>query len=119
MNRPRQILPWVLSGFYALLIFAGSSVPLPAFPGTISLPDKLAHVLEYLPLGLLLMWAFWSSGSPTRKRALLTTVFVVMLYALSDEFHQSFVPGRQPEVIDGVMDVLGGLIGGSFFRWPK
>ena len=35
----------------------------------------------------------------------------VLLYALSDEFHQSFVPGRNPRLIDVSIDLLGAALG--------
>ncbi len=36
---------------------------------------------------------------------------VTILYGISDEFHQSFVPGRQPSWYDVLADGLGGLLG--------
>ncbi|MDD5020100.1 MAG: VanZ family protein [Candidatus Omnitrophica bacterium] len=119
MNRPRPALPWIFTGLYALLIFLASSFSGRDLPETFSGFDKLCHFLEYFPLGLLLMWAFRSSWNRSRIHTLLTVAFVVMLYALTDELHQFFVPGRSPDVLDGAMDVLGGVIGGVFYPWPK
>ncbi|MFA5038914.1 MAG: VanZ family protein [Candidatus Omnitrophota bacterium] len=113
-------LSWVTAGCYASFIFALSSIPSRSFPQTVSGLDKIAHLLEYIPLGLLLMRAQAFITPPRRRiQALLVTVFVIMLYALSDEFHQTFVPGRTADIKDWAMDVLGGLIGGLLFRWRE
>jgi len=38
------------------------------------------------------------------------------LYGASDEYHQAFVPNRNPAVSDWVADSLGALVGASIFR---
>jgi len=58
-------------------------------------------------------------GSRRRIQALLVTLFVVMLYALTDEIHQVFVPGRTLDAADWAMDVLGAVAGGGLYSWPK
>ena len=37
------------------------------------------------------------------------TLALVVIYALLDEFHQSFVPSRTPSIYDSAIDVAGGL----------
>jgi len=39
------------------------------------------------------------------------------IYGLSDEFHQHFVPGRSPSVLDLVVDGLSGLVVALFLTW--
>jgi VanZ family protein len=34
---------------------------------------------------------------------------LIVIYALLDEFHQSFVPSRTPSIYDSAIDVAGGL----------
>jgi VanZ family protein len=72
-----------------LLIFIASSVPGDQVPGTIS--DKLAHLLVYAVLGACFMLS--------------------IAYGISDEFHQSFTPGRTPDARDLVADGIGAAIG--------
>jgi VanZ family protein len=36
---------------------------------------------------------------------------LTLLYALSDEFHQAFVPGRNPDIVDLLFDACGALLG--------
>ncbi|MGH8657315.1 MAG: VanZ family protein [Gammaproteobacteria bacterium] len=46
-----------------------------------------------------------------RKKGMVVVLTVTILYGISDEFHQSFVPGRQPSWYDVLADGLGGLLG--------
>jgi VanZ family protein len=46
-----------------------------------------------------------------RQRQLWWVALAVMLYGVSDEFHQYFVPGRSVEALDVLADALGGLLG--------
>jgi VanZ family protein len=53
------------------------------------------------------------------KKKKLTTVLITtticMLYAATDEFHQGFVDGRSPKVMDVLIDTAGGLTAVIFF----
>lgn len=69
---------------------------------------KGAHFTEYFILYMLLYSALKESFS--FKRALLFSLLGVFLYASSDEFHQSFVPGRGPAFKDVLIDTSGGLL---------
>ncbi len=119
MAKNRMILAWASVGGYALVIFILSAIPGSTIPRFFCGADKILHFLEYLPLGVLLMRAMAAMGGRLRIRALLVTLFVVMLYALTDEIHQFFVPGRTLDAADWVMDVLGATAGGSLYPWPK
>jgi VanZ family protein len=72
---------------------------------------KLAHLTEYAVLALLAARAFISSSRRTfRQRWFLLAAMLVILYALSDEFHQRFVPSRTGSIYDSFIDITGGLI---------
>lgn len=43
--------------------------------------------------------------------------WLAVLYAISDEFHQSFVPGRTGMPLDVFIDSMGGLAGLAWLRW--
>jgi len=71
---------------------------------------KAAHFTEYAILGLLAARAFITSS----KQQLSNLWFwfalaLVTLYALSDEYHQSFVPSRTASIYDSLIDMAGGL----------
>ena len=72
---------------------------------------KLGHVTEYFILGLLLFRAFRSGSGELRiLRWACYSFLVVVLYALSDEFHQSFVATRTASLFDVGIDTLGGIL---------
>lgn len=71
---------------------------------------KLAHFTEYALLGLLAARAFRGSPRPgLQKRWLLGAAALVVVYALLDEYHQTFVPSRTGTVYDSLLDMAGGL----------
>ena len=72
---------------------------------------KIAHFTEYAILGFLAARAFRTSPRPAiRDRWLLICVTMIVVYALMDEFHQSFVPGRTPDVNDWLVDIAGAAV---------
>lgn len=77
-----------------------------------SLLRKLGHFSEYFILTVLLMRALRQENSGrTERRHLLISFAIATLYAISDEFHQSFVPSRGASVIDVLIDMCGGISG--------
>ena len=72
---------------------------------------KLAHLTEYFILGILLFRAFRSGSRELRiRRWAFSSFLVAVLYAASDEFHQSFVSTRTASLFDVGMDTLGGIL---------
>jgi VanZ family protein len=69
---------------------------------------SVAHLTIYLPLGFLLLRGLLSQGV---SRAIWWTLVIGVLYAVSDEIHQAFVPGRTPSLLDIGMDGLGLVFG--------
>ena len=91
------------------IIFIASSIPdVGALPGGVS--DKTAHFAVYAVLGLLLIRALAGGRlSGVTWRAALVAIVITIGYGASDEFHQSFVPGRTPDIMDLATDGVGGL----------
>lgn len=78
---------------------------------------KLAHFSEYAVLGMLSVRAFAGSENDfIRRRWFQVAVFLILCYALLDEFHQSFVPSRTASIYDSAIDVAGGLTALLIFR---
>lgn len=71
---------------------------------------KIAHFTEYLILGVLLSMVFATFRFQWKYRFLLA-FFIGALYALSDEFHQSFIDGRAMEAFDVMIDSAGVFLG--------
>lgn len=71
---------------------------------------KYAHFFAYMILGILSVNALYLNGIKDRK-AILYSFIISFLYAISDEIHQIFVPGRAGQVMDVLIDSSGGIIG--------
>jgi VanZ family protein len=73
--------------------------------------DKALHALVYTILGLAAFLAL--SPSLQQRHPLLSSGAVVLfclLYGITDEFHQSFIPGRCSSGGDLIADTLGGVL---------
>lgn len=78
---------------------------------------KAAHFTEYAVLGLLMARAFTSSSQQFLKRRwFAVSLLLIAIYALSDEFHQSFVASRTASVFDSMIDTAGGLAALVLYR---
>lgn len=90
------------------------SLAAPVFGPDTDIVNVAAHFTEYLIFGVLLVlaarrtWPMLGWG----KLALVAVVFA-SLYAVTDEFHQSFVPGRMCDAADWLTDTLGAALGAS------
>lgn len=93
------------------VIFALSSVPGGALPGRYG---QLAHLLEYALFGALAYVSVRRAGGGRRAAAI--AVLLAAVYAVTDEFHQYFVPGRTVDVADWGTDVVGALLGAALIR---
>ena len=70
---------------------------------------KSAHILAYA----FLAWCWWRALSPQREvtwRLLWLAFGLTVLYGVSDEIHQLFVPGRYGRFTDVLFDAGGALI---------
>jgi VanZ family protein len=77
-------------------------------------PDYVAHAVNYAVLGALLVRALAGGHLHLMAAAqLLPAAILAALYGLSDEFHQSFVPGRDASGTDLVADAVGAIIGAA------
>lgn len=100
--------------FWAGVIFFFSSIPSLQF----SLPStaeeiilrKGAHFAEFVMLAFLL-WRLFYVGHKFRVRHTFWWAFVLaVIYAASDEFHQTFVLGRTGKIIDAFYDTASALL---------
>lgn len=73
-----------------------------------------AHFSVYCLLGLLVANALYAF-SFRRWRLAAFSVGISLLYAISDEIHQYFVPGRACELIDVTVDTMGAVLGTAIF----
>ena len=72
---------------------------------------KIAHFSIYTLVGFLLMALFITYKNIKRKNQICISAILGILYAISDEIHQSFTPGRGPKITDVFIDSLGVFFG--------
>ncbi len=101
---------------YAGLIIVLSSIPHLQSPklGFFS-ADKLIHFSEYAVFSFLFYRSFEHSLAIKSRlnsgsMAALLTFALLLVFAVGDEFHQKFVPGRFADVFDVLADILGGTL---------
>jgi VanZ family protein len=126
----RRLLLWGPPVIYMSFIFflSSESDPLPTV--THLFWDKALHATGYSLLAALVVRACTGEGWPWGL-AWIMGIVAASAYGVTDEFHQSFVVGRDSEVLDWVADTVGGAVGASAFvgflqvwhqhvlsRWP-
>ncbi|MBN2808368.1 MAG: VanZ family protein [Deltaproteobacteria bacterium] len=113
-QRNQRLLLIYLGPFllYCLLIFWLSAQSDLTRLSPFAVPDKIAHLLEYAGFGFLLL-RLLSFVKPDRPivQHLIWVLTAALLYGLSDEIHQYFVPGREFSWMDLAADGAGGYLG--------
>lgn len=108
-------LLWLPPIAWAGVLFALSAGSGPAFAPPFPHIDKLEHAGAYALLGFLVARAAAGTFAISPSGAVLAGGLAAAAYGVSDEFHQSFTPGRSVEVADAVADTAGGFAGA--FAW--
>lgn len=107
-----RIAQWLPPLLWMALIFAMSSrSTIPTAPGiSQQLLAAAGHVVVFAILAILLFRALDGHVPSTQRRAGLAWL-TTTVYGISDEFHQSFVPGRYATIDDVILDAVGAAIG--------
>jgi VanZ family protein len=120
IERPRTALrvalAWLPALAYMALIWWLSSIPIELPLPSIPWRDKLAHVIEYGLLGLLVARAVrgtWPLLQPAR--AVLVAALITAGWGYLDELHQAFVPGRDANAFDLLADAIGAVLGAASY----
>ncbi len=116
-RRSEVILRLIPSMLYLAGVYAVSDIPGSNLPAVVD--DRVGHFLEYFVLSWLLMLTGVPSvplasaaRTPIRSPSTLLALWLFgALFAVSDEFHQSFVPGREVSLRDLLFDFLGLTMG--------
>ena len=105
----KQFKLWWPVFAWCVLIFYGSSIPSPEPTKTFLdfILHKLFHLFEY---GVLFILVY------RNQRRFWPAFILVIFYAFSDEFHQSFVATRTSSLRDVFIDIIGSLIGWQFIK---
>ena len=101
------------------IIFYVSSMSVPPIPKVLlfSYSDKFLHLLTYALLGLCAAFGTFGRREVADMKGVLESILLSAFYGLTDEFHQSFVPGRMSDIRDWYADVLGTLLGVLCLFW--
>jgi hypothetical protein len=103
------------------LIFFFSSIPGQEFPPLgwwEWLVTNGGHALGYAMLSAAFVYGL-SADQPAAPRQLALAVLLAVLYSFSDEFHQAFVPGRTPSLMDLGVDAIGALVGVGVWMYER
>lgn len=112
-NFLRILAFWLPVVVWASIIFMFSTIQVEKsdrFDLTDFIIKKSAHLVEYVMLFVLFYRAVKNTTSASIQKAAITAIIAVIIYGASDEFHQSFTPGRGPALRDVIIDTTGGFI---------
>lgn len=79
-------------------------------------PDWISHPVEYGVGAALLCRALTAPGRAPRASSAAAAVLLATLYGVTDEYHQSFVPGRTADPADLAKDFLGATAAALLYR---
>lgn len=119
LSRRRTLWYWGPVVIWMVIIFVGSShsnVVLSESPSRDNLMKNLGHIIEYALLGFLIFRALSSKKGDTlsSRYVWLWSLTGAILYGVSDEVHQMFVPTRTAYLGDILMDGVGAGMGVLF-----
>jgi VanZ family protein len=104
---------WGPAAVIMSVIFIASAIPgseMPKFGFWDFAVKKGGHMAGYALLALSYLHAL-NNAPGNRPFRLVAAFCLTVLYAVSDEWHQTFTPGRTPSLLDVIIDGAGGLIG--------
>lgn len=108
---------WLTVLIWMGVIFYFSSLPGEDIPALFPLQDIVFHAMVYAALAYLFIRALKNTCPKLSMRKLIFfTVVFGIIYGLTDEFHQSFVPGRNASFSDLFIDTVGTFMGSIFYR---
>jgi VanZ family protein len=100
------------------LIFTLSSAPV--VDAVAGVPDWMTHGAGYAVLATLVARALAGGiRRPVAARVALLAVLMSFAYGITDELHQSFVPGRHADPWDLVKNLAGAIAGAAACAWPR
>jgi VanZ family protein len=91
---------------YSSIIFLFSNQSNLDIPQLYLHQDKLAHLSEYMLLGLF-AWRCFRHRFENLKTLLIISLVFCSLYGALDEIHQYFIPNRQMDILDWCADTIG------------
>ena len=103
------IINFIALTLYCLLIYWLSDQSRLPTPNWFEYEDKLHHFMAYGVMAIL-AWKAFAKLIASKLNLLVISLAFVSFYGLTDEWHQSFVVGRNSSFWDWLADTLGGLL---------
>ncbi len=99
---------------YWVALIIATSLPSKEMPN-IKINDKIEHLLAYLVLSFLfnLTLLVQNKFQLLKNKAYISTIIFLGVYAMVDELHQAFIPGRDCSILDWSADIIGVFLGVS------
>ena len=72
---------------------------------------KSLHIFVYSLLSVSFLYGFSKTSAKFNRRFQIVSVLFTYIYGITDEFHQSFVRGREGKFTDTIFDLVGALLG--------
>ena len=111
---------WLPPIVFCLAIFIQSSYPGPGRLPDVRFLDKLLHFGAYALLGILFYRAFATLPIKSNpNKVIFVSIVSAVLYGISDEIHQYFVPSRYADILDVAANTLGSICGVFFYHRRK
>lgn len=109
-----KVRAWIFFLLYAsLLIFLSHQPGDPTRPLPFPHFDKVQHLVGYFVFGFFFRRAIYFTNLEKKDAWVLLGT---LLFAISDEIHQSYIPNRSADALDVVADLCGAILGLFFFR---
>jgi hypothetical protein len=115
------IWQWGPAVLVMTVIFIASATPgsdLPGFGIWDLIAKKGGHMFGYALLASAYFHAL-NKGKGITRGQFLGALCLAFLYAITDEFHQRFTPGRTPSIYDVLIDTLGAVFGLGTWYWIR
>jgi len=108
MKNILRIIPAILvmAALFMLSTLPGND----PFLNSIHLGDKIEHFIAYFVLGI--TFCIWISSKKWLAKPIIYGIFVIVLctlFGISDEYHQTFVPGRSADLYDLAVDFAASI----------
>ena len=108
---------WLPVVLYCAGIFILSAYPVSIEVSDFPYMDKWAHLIEYAILAIFCTRALTNSKQGRQRvKMLLISITFSVLYGISDEIHQMFVPSRTPDMGDVLFDAIGAFLGAGLYQ---
>jgi hypothetical protein len=103
----------------ALIIFYLSTLPsnvAEKIGPTFCLKPTIYHFVIFILFAFFLS-IYFVRGKSSRINYIYIVILISLFYAITDEIHQFFVPGRHASIIDILIDFAGVLAGSGLYLW--